>query len=230
MEDSREETMLPPAIHRSLRRPGGFSALELTIVVAMAAVVSAIAIPNLISSRRIARSNQIPREIVSQLRLARQTALNQAMVVTWRYDHTSKEISVIDHNQAGITYDSSADTMAALPGKSLGSNATVLVAKIPLASFGVLAGDIQIGRPSGVSTTALDDGTDATALSASSQINITFQPSGSVVDKNNNPVNRTIFIYNAKMPQQTAYAISVLGTTGRIKMWRYDSVANAYNE
>ena len=222
--------MLPPAIHRSLRRPGGFSALELTIVVAMAAVVSAIAIPNLISSRRIARSNQIPREIVSQLRLARQTAMNQQMVVSCIYDHTAKEISVINEKQTGITYDTTSDAMMALPTKVLGSVATQTVAKIQLANFGVLPGDISIGKPSGAAVTALDDGTNNIALSASNQIKITFQQNGSVVDKNNNTINRTIFIYNARIPQQSAWAISVLGTTGRIKLWRYDSVANAYSE
>src|SRR5258708_18461190 len=90
---------------RTRRRKAGFSVLELTIVVGIAAVVTAIAVPSLISSRRIARSNQIPREIVSQLRLARQTAMNQRMVVSWRYNDTANEISVLNQEQPNITYD-----------------------------------------------------------------------------------------------------------------------------
>jgi hypothetical protein len=61
-------------------------------------------------------------------------------------------------------------------------------------------------------------------------VNITFQPDGSVIDANGNPVNRALFIYNTQAPTDTAAAISVLGAAGRVKLWRYKSNVNKYVE
>jgi hypothetical protein len=43
-------------------------------------------------------------------------------------------------------------------------------------------------------------------------------------------VGRAMFIYNSNAPQATASAISVMGASGRVKIWRYDQSANLYAE
>ncbi len=100
---------------------------------------------------------------------------------------------------------------------------------VPLGGV-VPAADISIGVPSGLSgSSTLDDTTTPTSLTGS-KLNITFQPDGSVIDAAGNPVNRTLFLYNNRVPTQTAVAISVLGAAGRVKVWRYSSSVNKYAE
>jgi hypothetical protein len=62
------------------------------------------------------------------------------------------------------------------------------------------------------------------------QLNVTFQPDGSVIDAAGNPVGVAMFIYNNRAARGTASAISVMGASGRIKIWRYDLSANLYTE
>jgi hypothetical protein len=75
----------------------------------------------------------------------------------------------------------------------------------------------------------LGDGISMTPL-LNSQINVTFQPDGSVIDAAGNPMGTGLFIYNSVTPRRTAAAMSVVGASGRIKIWRYDQNANAFAE
>jgi Tfp pilus assembly protein FimT len=221
------------ATFRGRRDEAGVGIVEVSIVLAIILIICAIALPNLLSSRRMIRSASMPREAMAQLRMARQLAMSQRVVYTWRYDDASKQISVINNGESLITYDLPTDAMVELPGNPAASANVVpdvTITMAPLTSLGLASSEITYGRPSGAPTGPLDDGTTMTALPASRQINIVFQPNGSVVDAQNNPVNRTFFIYNSQIPSTSAYAVSVLGTTGRIKLWRFDSVANKYVE
>jgi hypothetical protein len=51
-----------------------------------------------------------------------------------------------------------------------------------------------------------------------------------VIDAAGNPVGVAMFIYNNRAARGTASAISVMGASGRIKIWRYDHSANLYTE
>ena len=93
----------------------------------------------------------------------------------------------------------------------------------------MLSAEITYGIPAGLPVGALADGISMTAL-FNNQINITFQPDGSVIDGAGNPVGRAMFIYNNRAARGTASAISVIGASGRVKIWRYDAGANVYAE
>ena len=62
------------------------------------------------------------------------------------------------------------------------------------------------------------------------KINITFQADGSVIDGAGLPVNRAMVIYNKSAAQGTSSAISVIGASGRVKVWRYSLGGNKYIE
>jgi hypothetical protein len=67
-----------------------------------------------------------------------------------------------------------------------------------------------------------------------SRLNVTFQRDGSVINSSGaatdrNPQDFALYIYNSKAPAATASAISVLGASGRVKIWRYDN-ASKYAE
>jgi Tfp pilus assembly protein FimT len=179
-------------------------------------------VPQIITARRLMRSNALPREIVTQLRFARQQAMSQRQAFTFQYDNSTKKISVIDQQAAGPTVLSA----TGYPNTAV----SVTVLSIPVSAGGGLpTAEVSFGVPTGITATTLGDNTTPTAL-VSNKINITFQPDGTVVDANGNPTNRTLFFYNNVVPNQTACAISVLGAAGRIKIWRYSASANQYAE
>jgi len=167
------------------------------------------------------RSAGVMREIVTQLRLARQKAMAERSSFTFQYDNTAKTIKIIDNNASGATV---------LNDSNYPNNAGSTVAFTSnLILMGLSSSEVSYGIPSGLPTGALSDGVSKSSL-VSAKINITFQPNGSVVDANGNPVDFGIFLYNSKVPKETASAVSVLGAAGRIKLWKYESGSNTYKE
>jgi prepilin-type N-terminal cleavage/methylation domain-containing protein len=211
--------------HKVMDKPRafrGYSVIETLIVMALIGVLSALAIPQLISERRLTRSVGVTREILSQMRLARQLAMSQRQAFTFQYNNTTKQISIIDHNSnlgPGLFAD------PAYPNTAT----STLLSTTPLASGGLDSSEIAYGIPTGLPTGALGDGTAMTALT-NNQLNVTFQPDGSVIDAMGNPTGIAMFIYNSRASRATASAISVMGASGRIKIWRYDRSANLYTE
>lgn len=220
----------PPQLNtKATASSPGYSMLELLIVIAMITVLSAMAIPQMVAQRRLSRSLGVSREIFSQLRHARQMAMSQRQAITFQYDDTLKQICLIDHNNnpgAGIY---------GLPGypNTVGSQ---VLNTTPLATGGLVQSEITYGIPSGLPNGPLGDGISMTSILANqinvgnNRINVTFQPDGSVIDDAGNPMGTAFFIYNSVSPRPTALAISIVGSSGRVKIWRYDQNANAYAE
>ena len=209
----------------------GISVLETLAVVTIAAILTALTVPQIISARRLMRSVALPREIATQLRYARQQAMSQRQVFTFQYDDSTKEIKIIDHNNVNNpTASCNVSGLAILGDASYPNTAcATTVLQVPLGGGALPASELTFGVPSGIISPTLGDNSTPTAL-VSSKINITFQKDGTVVDANGNPINRTLFFYNNIVPNQTASAISVLGTAGRIKIWRYDTSGQKYAE
>jgi hypothetical protein len=190
------------------------------------AILTAAAVPQLIAERRLTRSIGVTREIMTQIRLARQSAMAQREAITFQYDNSTKAISVIDHNNIDTVANpnSGIDVLTAA-GYPNNAGSTV-VSTYPLTQGGLPSGEISWGIPSGLPgapTTA--DGITATNITATSnKLNITFQRDGSVVDSTGNSVDQAVFIYNNVNPKNTAMAISVRGMTGKVKIWRYNKV------
>ena len=200
----------------------GTSMVEVLAVVAIATILTAVAVPQVISARRMIRSASLPREIASQLRFARQQAMSQRQAFTFQYDDSAKQVKIIDHQATGATL------LSASGYPNTAGSITALT--VPVGGGGGLpASEISFGVPTGITVTSLDDTSTPTAL-VSNNLTVTFQPNGTVVDANGNFVNRTLFFYNNKIPNQTACAISILGSAGRIKIWRYSDSANKYVE
>ena len=198
----------------------GFSVIELMIVVTVATVLTALAVPQMISQRRLTRSTAVTREIMTQMRYARQLAMSQRRAYTFQFDDANKQISVIGPIPAGKA--------ALLNGTGYPNNpGSAVVTAVPLTQGGLPSGEISTGIPTGLagSPTAVDSVSGA-AL-AGTKLYITFQPDGSVIDTNGNPVDTGLFIYNKLASQATASAITVRGASGRVKIWRYTLNVNA---
>lgn len=195
------------AIRSKTSRKKGFSLPELLVVILVGAIILVLALPQIISSRRLSRFSEIQQEIVAVLREARQEAISQRKVITFRYDNTNK-IIIIYNGAFGALGDS---------GNRV----------IHLSGFGIDGEDIKYGRPPGVSEAALSDATDLASLKED-KVEISFQTNGSVLDSGNNPQNNALFFYHNKSPYETAFAVSVLGVDGHIKGWRYNKKIDAY--
>lgn len=187
----------------------GISLPEVIIVLLVLAILITLALPQILSGRRLFRFSTMQRQMASTLTQARQDAMGERQAVTFRYDNANKRTVLF-----GGKYGAYGDD------RNLAQE---------MSGSGVDAYDIIYGRPAGASTDNLGDGTNLSGLTNNFQ-DITFLPDGSVRDTNNNPINKTLFFYYDKYRDDTAFAISVLGAGGRAKVWRYNKQTNRYVE
>lgn len=210
----------------------GRSVAETLMVIAVASLLASIAVPQLLSARRMIRTTAIPREIAAQMRYTRQQAMSQRQAFTFQYDNSTKTIKIFDHNNnnnATIACNIDPRLIMAQGGYP-NTSCTTTVNTIPLATGPISPSELTYGIPTGINqSTILDDGNSMTAL-VGSVVNITFQPDGTVQDTNGNYAKPTLFLYNSNYPTQTSSAISVLGSAGRVKVWRYSTSASKYTE
>jgi len=236
---------MPDTNQKTLRASQGFSLVELLVVMAILVVLTAITIPAMVAQRRLLRSNAVMREVGTQLRFARQLAMSQRQSVTFQYDDSTKQIKVINHNNNQPLNLSCNLSRTAILGASGFPNTacSVVVITVPLTQGGLTASEIAYGIPAGspplpvgapiIPVTKLDDNIVMTPLApagAGGKLNITFQADGSVIDAAGIPVDRAMFLFNQSAAQGTAAAISVVGASGRVKVWRYTLNGNHYVE
>jgi len=210
----------------------GRSIIEALVVVAIIAVLTAMAVPQMISARRLMRAAALPIEVATQLRYARQQAMSQSQAFTFQYDNSTKTVRIFDHNNfnnVAAACNMPGQNVISQPGFPSTACTTTALA-IPLATGGSLpASELSYGIPAGIGATPLDDGNTLTALSGT-VVNITFLSNGTAVDAAGNYVKPALYFYSNVAPLETATAVSVLGSAGRIKVWRYSTSANKYIE
>ena len=188
---------------------GGFSLPELLIVLIIAAIIAVYAIPQIISSKRLISFSAMKQQVSTVIRETRQDAISQRKPISLRYDDSTKEI-VISGGKYGI------------PGATTNRI-------IALSSGGMFDGDIIYGRPSGVAAAPLGDSTTETNLTAG-VIDITFQGDGSVRDASDNPADNALYFYHNVLGKNSAFAVSILGSSGRVKIWTYSPSSGTYVE
>lgn len=234
---------------RRLKRSRGFTLIELLIVMGIAVILLTIALPTMTSQRRLMRFNAVTREFLTQLRYARQLAMSERQAITFQYDNSTKSINIIDHNN-NPTVATSGTAVLAQTNYPNTSSPAAIVSTVSLLQGGLPSSEIKYGVPTtadGLPTghptvpTSLSDGVSMTALPGSNKINITFQADGSVISpagvgtsgvtlSAGTRMDSAIFLFDTVAPGATATAISVLGSSGRVKVWRYTYSGNKFNE
>lgn len=187
----------------------GFSLPELLIILLVIAILVVLALPQMIASKRAFGFAGLKRQAATSMNAARQEAISQRELITVYYNDADKKI---------VTYGGKFGALGDGRNQTFDFN-----------NSGVEANNISYGRPAGATTAALADTSNLTEL-VSDEVRITFQPDGSVLNAADLPQNNALFFYHQTYPNDMAFAISVLGAGGRVKIWRYNYADNSYVE
>lgn len=201
-----QNRIVPVKADRSSNRERGFSMIELSMVVLLTMIVAAMAYFQLSPGLQVARSDAAMRELVDQLRQAREYA-----IVNRRYVKVTFPISAVGQPQVQITQMNALTT-----SESAGSN--VVLGTVPLQSplaFTLVSG--MTDTPDGFGKAGAIEFEGQTTLPLGGLL---FQSDGELVDGGSYlPVNGSIFLGIAGN-QLSARAVTVLGATGRVRGWR----------
>jgi type II secretory pathway pseudopilin PulG len=177
-------------------RSDGYSILELAVVLGIMFVVVTIAGFQLARAKPTFQADGAMRVVLAQVRAAREQAISERRYV---------RVSFINGSQMQTVREE-------VPGPATTTISTVALESG--ASFALVSG--LPDTPDGFGNTqAVDFGPAST---------IKFTPDGTLVDANGNGVNGSVFIALPR-DRRSARAITVLGSTGRIRAYRWDGRA-----
>jgi type II secretory pathway pseudopilin PulG len=186
---------------RTQRGDAGYSVTEIVVVVGIASVLAAGAVFQLGKSRPVALGDGAMRVVLSQLNAARETAITQRR--NMRLTFTASGVSIIREEVPGPTLT----TVSVVPFEGNVQFTTVTgVPDIPSPD--------NIGNSSAVML--------PTATGTPPEVK--FSSDGTFINQDGIALNGTIFvaIANEKM---SARAVSIFGSTGRIRGYRYNGRA-----
>ena len=195
---------------KSIKKQKGFGVAEMLIVILVIAILVVLALPTIISSRSSSYFAEVRKQALTSLLTAQKEAMTQGAPIVYRYDNINKQIVIYGGNFGGL------------------GDFRNQVFKLE-SEGGVSSGKVTYGRPSGAPATPLSDGINTTPLFEGA-VEIRFQPTGAIMDENNNLQDKSMFFYNSNNPKETAFAISVKGNGEQIKIWRYSPAINDYIE
>lgn len=171
----------------------GVTLVDTMIVIAVMAIVSSMATMQLVTVRRSLKGDGAMRVVMAQLTTAREMAITQRRNIEVQFP-TDNWMQLVRHE---VPSGTSVVTNIALEGS---------------ARFAVVAGVPDIPE---------DANGNATAVSFGTTPAIMFTPSGSLVDSAGAPLNGTIFVSVAGVPE-SARAVTVLGAVGRVVGYRWN--------
>jgi type II secretory pathway pseudopilin PulG len=192
-----------------IKKQNGFGIPELLIVFFVVAIIVVLALPRIISSHSWSQFAEAKKHLISMILSAQREATIQNTDITFRYDAINNKVIIYGGKFGGLN-----DFRNQM---------------FEMDSDGLTSSNVIYGRPSMAPHIALGEGADLTPLTEGI-VEVKFQSNGIVVDDENTPENKSLFFYNSKNPRETAFAISILGKEGQIKIWRYSSAVNDYIE
>ncbi len=174
----------------------GFSVLETLLVVSIMGVMASMAVLQVGNARPAIKGDSAMRTVIAQMRTARELAITQR-----RY----MRLSFGDPNKVEILREE-------VPGPSTTSVGST-----------VIEGGIAYSVISGLPDTPDSFGLGS-AVNFGTATNVKFTPDGTLVNQDGQTVNGTVLL-SLSNQKQSARAITVLGSTGRIRGYRWDGSA-----
>jgi Tfp pilus assembly protein FimT len=180
--------------------------IELCVVVLLTFILAAMAYVQLSPGLQVARSDAAMREVVDQLRQAREYS-----IVNRRYVQVTFPTSSLGQPEVQITQMNSLTT-----SESAGSN--VVLSTVPLEAplaFTLVSGMTDTPDGFGHAYAVEFEGQNGVPVAG-----MLFQSDGTLVDGGSYlPINGSVFLGIAGN-QLSARAVTVLGATGRVRGWR----------
>ena len=176
---------------RLLREARGFTALELLLTVGIMGVVSSIAVIQIQQVQPVLKGDGAMRAVMSQLNIARELAITQRQYM---------RVTFTSPNTITIMKETSPTTTATL-------------------SVVPFEGGVQFALVTGLPDTPDAFGKSA-AIDFGSVTNVKFAPDGTLVNQDGVWANGTVFLALAQQ-SRSARAVTVLGSTGRIRGYRW---------
>ncbi|HET6216328.1 MAG TPA: prepilin-type N-terminal cleavage/methylation domain-containing protein [Acidobacteriaceae bacterium] len=192
-----------PNGQRQRRAGHGFSMVELLVAIFVIFIVSAIAIIQLGPVLQNYRSDAAMREVLDQLRQAREYSIARRQYVQVTFPVVGGQYQVVTTQRNDL---------------KPGAGAAVVLSTVPIerpVQF-LLAGMPDTPDNFG-NAAAIEFGGNA----GGPPLGMLFQSDGELVDGGTYlPVNGSVFLAAPGQPPSTARAITVLGSTGRVRAWK----------
>lgn len=200
---------------------GGFSAVEIVVVLAIIAVLSAISLPYMFNYKKLYKSEDQALKIMDLMRETGQMALNKRRTMRFELDLTDNAALIIDENGAAADFQ---------------------VKKIPLEAVRDVRFDVipaSVTKPNPPNYTDIAFATDSVGHLVGST-NVTghsvwvarFRSDGSVVNNSNVPISVNIYVWppvsygsNTARNTKEVRAITMFGGSGAIRYWKYSGTA-----
>ena len=205
---------------KSKRGELGLSLIEILIVMAVIALLSAISLPYILNYKKLYKSEDQTLKVIDLMREASQLAINRRRLIRFEIDLTANAVLLID-------------------GRGPGAADDLQIKSIPLE----LVRDIRMDQiPAGVAKPNPPNYTDiafsvdavghlrgATWVIGNSVWQAGFMPDGSVVNTANVPLSVNIYVWPPILPGSTTprnksevRAITMFGGTGAIRYWKHN--------
>src|SRR5580658_6128797 len=204
--------------HRSKRTEQGFSLVELVVVVAVMGILASMAIMSTLSSTYNSKANDAMYQVITQLRTARQMAVTKRRNVL---------VTFTAPNEIQLTVETLAGEPPATPIAPIYLNDAVPGGSTFYVYPGLPDTPMGFGNANALNFSPASGGTVGLAVmysTSGSFVGSTGSSSGYNTAWNNNPVNATIFTGIAGQPN-TARAITVMGSTGRVRSYSWTAGA-----
>lgn len=217
-----------------VRSDRGFSMVEMLLVIGIIGVVTAMALVAWFNQMPMMRADSGMLLVETQIRRARESAVDSRSNYMVTFQGKAELVTCTSKLITGLPACPNTNGPTATPPQSEISDITVDPNQM---TYTVLSGVPDTPDLFGNTTTCVASSgicfkdtvtsTSACGTTPALPCYITFQSDGTVVDSTGNYINGTIFmgqVGNAPNPTnpQTARAITILGTTGRIKGYRYN--------
>jgi prepilin-type N-terminal cleavage/methylation domain-containing protein len=198
-------------MNRKRTRERGFTLLECLVVVGIMGILTTMAVVGTTGTMQNYRANSALDAVSSQLRVAREISIAQRRWVQITIDTVGKTISYQVLPPVGVN-------VTEQPGP---------IITVPLPQY-----TSYVLEPSVPDTPMAFGNTNAVYIAnvSGGPIGMRFTPTGSFTDSTgSNPISGTIFI---GIPNQstTARAVTILGSTGRIRPYTYVGGATGWHE
>jgi Tfp pilus assembly protein FimT len=174
----------------------GYSAVEMMMTLALISLLGGMAVVQISQSVAPMKADGGMRVVLSQLNTARQLAISQRKYM---------RVTFVGNNQIGILRE---DAPAAT---------TTVISTV------LFEGGVQMVLVTGVPDTP-DLFGKATAVDFGTATEVKFGPDGTLVNQSGATLNGTVFVASPGVVR-SARAVTVLGSTGRVRGYKWDGLA-----